>query len=257
MTQHDGGESGPDVSLSSEAATRVDEPPRRWQRLRAARRLLRVELYYVVTLAAFAVLTFFAYYNAYFGWDVRAARALQTFPLPGLFEFMRVVSIAGNNWKPYALTALTALLFFAFRRNSEAFGLILSAGGSGIVNRIFKALIHRPRPDTDLAELFYGSDSYSFPSGHVTFYVCYFGFLFFVAYAILPRESRVRTAALVLCALPVLLIGFSRVMLRAHWPSDTLGAYLLGGMWLSLSLVMYRRWKQRSSFHPGSAPVEG
>ena len=89
----------------------------------------------------------------------------------------------------------------------------------------------------------------SFPSGHVTFYVCFFGFLFFVAFALLPKGSNVRRVACALAALPVLLVGLSRVYLGAHWPSDTLGAYLFSGLWLAFSLDLYRRWKRRATFH--------
>jgi undecaprenyl-diphosphatase len=82
-------------------------------------------------------------------------------------------------------------------------------------------------------------------------YVCYFGFLFFVAYAQLPRDSYARRIALALLALPVLLVGLSRVYLGAHWPSDTIGAYLFGGLWLAFSLHMYRHWKESATFHGG------
>ena len=119
-----------------------------------------------------------------------------------------------------------------------------------------KAVIARPRPAADLVGFAYEGRGLSFPSGHVTFYVCYFGFLFFVAYAILPRGSALRRAALVLTALPVLVVGFSRVYLRAHWPSDTLGAYLVAGLWLAFSLEAYRRWKQRATFRKTTAAAD-
>jgi undecaprenyl-diphosphatase len=169
---------------------------------------------------------------------------------------MQWVSVFGNRWTPHALTVATALVFLWRKRRSEAFGLALSAGGGSLINRLFKMLIARPRPSAELVGFSYRDEALSFPSGHVTFYVCYFGFLFFAAYTLLPRGSNVRRVALVLTALPVLLIGFSRVYLHAHWPSDVLGAYLLSGIWLAFSLEIYRRWKRRATFHPEEAPVK-
>jgi undecaprenyl-diphosphatase len=202
-----------------------------------------------VGLAAFAVLAVLAHAYAYFGWDLRLALAIQSVDFSGWAGFMDWVSVFGNRWTPHALATLTALLFFAWRRRSEAFGLALSAGGGALINRVLKVIVARPRPSATLVGFAYRSDELSFPSGHVTFYVCYFGFLFFVAYALLPRESVSRRAALAALALPILLVGVSRVYLHAHWPSDTLGAYLLSGVWLAFSLRMYRRWKRRATFH--------
>lgn len=220
------------------------------QRRREARRLLRAEVLYATGLACFAVLAVLARAYAYFAWDLRLARALQSIDFAGWAEFMRLASTFGDRWHPHALAAATFLVFFAWRRRSEAFALVLSTGGGALLGRAFKMLIGRPRPTADLVGFAYRSDEMSFPSGHVTFYVCYFGFLFFAAYALLPRKTKRRRAALLLAALPVLLIGLSRVHLRAHWPSDVLGAYLLSGVWLAFSLHLYRRWKRRATFHP-------
>lgn len=240
MNQHPPGEQSPSDPTSPNPLER---------RRRTVRRLLRAETIYIIALMSFAVLALSAHANAYFAWDLIAARALQTVPLPGISGLMRAASVFGNGWVPFAITAVTVIAFLAFRRRSEAICLTLSAGGGAIVNRVLKVLIGRPRPTRDLVTVFGDLGSQSFPSGHVTFYVCYFGFLFFAAYALLPRGSRARRLALTLAALPVLLVGVSRVYLGAHWPSDTLGAYLVGGVWLAFSLDVYRRRKQRVALH--------
>lgn len=226
-------------------------------RRRESWRLWRAEAFYAAALAAFAVLAVLAHAYAYFGWDLRLARAIQSVDSPAWAAFMDWVSVFGNRWTPDAIAVLTALVFFAWRRRSEAAGLLLSTGGGAILSHLFKAIVARPRPSAELVGFAYKSHEASFPSGHVIFYVCYFGFLFFTAYALLPRGSLARRAALALTALPVLLVGLSRVYLHAHWPSDVLGAYLISGVWLAFSLAMYRRWKRRATFHKEEETTAG
>lgn len=221
-------------------------------RRHAVRRLLRAETVYIVALGAFAVLAVFAYFDPYFGWDLKFSRAFNwsTFTPPGLFGLLSFMSVFGNSWIPYGLTVLMASIFLIFHKRSEAAGLVLCVLGSAIINSILKIVISRPRPAVStLVPVYRNTATQSFPSGHVTFYVCFFGFLFFVAYALLRRGSAVRRLALVLTGLPVLLVGLSRIYLGAHWPSDTLGAYLWSGVWLAFSLEMYRRWKERRTLH--------
>ncbi len=242
-----------------------DEPPkqgvrRRWgwlRRLAAARRLSRAEGVFLVGLAAFSVLAVLAKANAYFTWDERVADAVQSFSPPGMETFMRVVSFPGDGVTSWLIVGVALLLFFLRGRRSEGFGLLLSAAGGSAINRVIKYVIGRPRPTMELVRVSGEWAHESFPSGHVVFYVCFFGFLFFAAFALLPKGSTKRRLACALAALPVLLVGLSRVYLGAHWPSDVLGAYLLSGMWLALSLDLYRRWKRRATFHPqvGEGPT--
>jgi membrane-associated phospholipid phosphatase len=244
--EHQETEDGAPVQSAS-----VESPIKTVPRPSAVRRLWRAETIYVVALAAFAILAIFAHLDPYFRWDLEVSEHFNwtTFTPPGLFPLMRFISVFGNSWTPYAITAATATAFLLFRRRTEAFALILSAAGSGLINSLLKAVVARPRPQHTDIQSYRQMLTQSFPSGHVTFYVCYFGFLFFVAYALLPRGSMLRRTALTLAALPVLLVGFSRVYLGAHWPSDTLGSYLWSGVWLAFSLWMYRRWKLRRTFH--------
>jgi membrane-associated phospholipid phosphatase len=226
------------------------------RRRRESRRLVRAEEFYAAGLAAFAVLAVLAHAYAYFAWDLSLAREIQSIESPAWARFMEWVSFFGNGATPHVITALTALAFYLWKRKSEAWALVLSAGGGAILSNVFKWLVARPRPSAELVGFAYKSNEMSFPSGHVIFYVCYFGFLFFVAHALLRRGSFTRRAALVLAPLPILLVGVSRVYLRAHWPSDVLGAYLVSGVWLAVSLALYRRWKRRATFHQEEAQSE-
>jgi membrane-associated phospholipid phosphatase len=238
-----------EVSKQDPDEIKAEEAQASPQRRRETRRLLRAQYFYALGLAAFAVLAVLAKANAYFTWDLRVASVVQSIPLPGMETLMRVVSLVGDGVTSWAVVGVAMLVFFVFRRRSEAFGLLLSAGGGSALNRLFKYLVARPRPTLEHVRVSGEWANESFPSGHVTFYVCFFGFLFFVAFALLPRGSNVRRVACALAALPVLLVGLSRVYLGAHWPSDTLGAYLFSGLWLAFSLDLYRRWKRRATFH--------
>jgi undecaprenyl-diphosphatase len=240
----------PDDAELQEQAVTAEVLKRDPLRRRAVQRLWRAQTAYAVMLAGFAVLAFSSYIEAYFGWDLYIARALQSFSSPVMFDVMNAVSVPGNKLIPWALTIITAVVFFIYGLRSEAVGLAVSAGGGSLLNILLKVLIGRPRPTAELVTIYRSLRTESFPSGHVTFYVCFFGFLFFVAFALLPPGSVARRAAIVLTMLPVMLIGFSRVYLGAHWPSDTLGAYLLSGLWLAFSLHLYRGWKLRATFHP-------
>ena len=61
----------------------------------------------------------------------------------------------------------------------------------------------------------------------------------------LLRRGKLRRGALAVLGALISLIGVSRVYLSAHWPSDVVGAYLAGGLWLMLMIEAYRRLKAR------------
>jgi undecaprenyl-diphosphatase len=101
---------------------------------------------------------------------------------------------------------------------------VIGAQFSAVVTTILKELVHRPRPSPDLVGVAAPLADYSFPSGHVVQYTTLFGFAFFLVY-VLARRSRARTALLVLLALPIVLVGPSRLYVGQHWLSDVLGGY--------------------------------
>jgi membrane-associated phospholipid phosphatase len=210
----------------------------------APHRTRRAEVSFAILLALYAVLAVLAHYFAYFSWDLKTERAIQSIKLPGFEILMFWVSVLGSGWEPFGLVLMAGLALFAARRRVEALVCVIgSAAGSG-VDTLLKEISGRPRPSEDLVHVLKHYERESFPSGHVFFYVEFFGFLFFLAYVLLKR-GPLRSGVLVILGILISVVGISRVYLGAHWPSDVVGAYLAGGIWLILMIEVCRRIQAR------------
>jgi membrane-associated phospholipid phosphatase len=128
----------------------------------------------------------------------------------------RVVNVAGT-WRVLLPASLILFACFAAARRRWWLwsGVFL---GAGAIEHIVKFLVARPRPS--------GFAS-GFPSGHTTAAAV---FAVFVLYDV--GRSRlspaVRHAVCALAVTTMVLVGWARIVLRAHWPTDVLGGFLLG-----------------------------
>ena len=122
------------------------------------------------------------------------------------------------------------------------------------VGSLIKLLVTRPRPSADLVHVFWPLSTSSFPSGHVLLATAFYGFLGFLLYTLL-KPSWYRVLGLCVIGLIVILMGPSRIYLGQHWFSDVLGAYVLGSLWLALSVRVYR-WGEPRFFRDQPAAPE-
>jgi undecaprenyl-diphosphatase len=107
------------------------------------------------------------------------------------------------------------------------------------VSDLFKDFYHRPRPEHWIA---IHETSASYPSGHAVLALTFYGLIAYALWRGLP-PSLGRSAVPVVAALWILATGWSRLALGAHYASDVLGGYLLGGAILLLvSLLLDRVW---------------
>jgi undecaprenyl-diphosphatase len=136
------------------------------------------------------------------------------------------------------LVTLVGVLSFAFhRRYRHALVLAVTVLLATIANGTTKALFGRPRPDLVPHEVFVYSGS--FPSGHSTMAAATYLTL---AMLIASLEPRRRTKALVygLACVVLVGVGFSRIYLGVHWPSDVLAGWCLGAVWALAAWLVLR-----------------
>jgi len=144
----------------------------------------------------------------------------------------------------YATICIVALVFGLVRRAWLAAAVTLAIELIFVwkVSDALKELFHRSRPE---AWLVVRESSPSYASGHATLSLACYGFIAYVAWtSTLPKSAKVAIVAA--CTSVVLAIGWSRLALGAHFPSDVLGGYALGAAALCFAIAFY---------HPAGLPA--
>ena len=194
----------------------------------------------IILLALFAFMAIWIAYHPVIAIDVAITRDFQANQSPWLRYTMLAVSYIGNVMiLSVGLVVLAAILFWILDLRLEAILIVVVYATSGILNGLIKLIVARPRPSASLVEIIQASSGNSFPSGHVMSYVAFWGLLFSFGIILFRGKHWWRTALLIISALFVVLVGPSRIYLGDHWASDVLGAYLLGFIWLAMSLWLY------------------
>jgi membrane-associated phospholipid phosphatase len=215
----------------------VPKPTRQW-------RARVFQAYLLLSTVTFGALVVLANMFDYFPFDLAITRAIQTVHALWFYNVMIWLSYFGYLPQVFVMIGLIAAMLFTIGLRWEAVVALIAAGGAAVLATLIKFAVHRPRPGADLVTVIQQLPSYSFPSGHVLTYTAFFGFLFFLSYALL-KIPAVRVVVLVMLGGIIALIGVSRIYVGDHWASDVLGAYLLGSLWLVVCVQIYQWGKTR------------
>jgi undecaprenyl-diphosphatase len=169
--------------------------------------------------------------------DQQLLITMQSLQGPLLITIMRVITFLGSKgFLPPLLLILIYALYTRWGFHRRSFILAFNLAGAYISTEIIKNLIKRPRPD--LNQLTYAS-GFSFPSIHAMVSLSFYGLL---AYLIWNNAKTpiLRWGLSILLILLGLVIGASRIFLGVHYPTDVLGGYLLGIVWLIISIIFFK-----------------
>jgi membrane-associated phospholipid phosphatase len=204
----------------------------------------KIMLYLIGAIAiGFLLITAFVFFFPNSFIDREFSEEVQEHQNSLLDMVMKGISYPG--YMPYApiMVVLTALLFYVFKYKREALFVVLTLL-SGVVSSVIKLAINRPRPAEPLVKILVRTTQQSFPSGHVLFYVVFFGFVALLMFELKNIPKYISRPISVISLLLVFTIPYSRVYLGAHWFTDVTAGFLLGVVCLyGLSLVYLKSYR--------------
>ncbi|WLR58482.1 phosphatase PAP2 family protein [Guptibacillus hwajinpoensis] len=169
----------------------------------------------------------------------------------GLLNVMEFVTELGSVWWISVVSVVTvAFLWFKLRDGWSILFFVIAQAAGGLLTTELKHFFARSRPSIDAA---YDAVGYSFPSGHAMGSFLLYGFIGYL----IVRSQRSRTTKWLSGTLVfffIALIGFSRIYLGVHYPSDVLAGYAAGTLWLFVCIfsLEWVLWIKRSSLTLGS-----
>ncbi len=171
--------------------------------------------------------------------DLPVVRFLAEHRTAWLTTAMRGATLLGST---FVLVPLVVIIGYAARKRLHSWAVLaqlgLSLGGALVLYNVVAPLVGRSHPN--VGQLVAPPTGYAFPSGHTTQTAAVAVTLAAIGAATTaswPRKVGIWSVAILLC----LLVGFSRLYLGVHWPTDVLAGYALGALWAAICALTTRR----------------
>lgn len=158
-------------------------------------------------------------------------------------DVMQAITFLGTHKFLIPANLLLTFYFLVIRRHKwYSIKVAAISLSSTMMMLLLKLIFSRARP---LIPLLKPALGYSFPSGHSMMSFVFYGLLVYMAYKYV-RQPGLKWTLIVTLSLLILMIGFSRIYLRVHYPTDVLAGFLMGMFWLIGSVHLLNRLEQYS-----------
>lgn len=180
-----------------------------------------------------------------FGIDTTVLLWLHQWSNPVLDTVMLKITALGNPEFVVVVFVFSLGWLWWKRRRLEAKVFAIACLGALILNQGLKLCFAKPRPQ--LWTHLIAESSYSFPSGHALGSLVLYGFLAYILAVQFPKSAPwiYGAGALIIAA-----IGFSRLYLGVHWPTDVAAGYAVGFLWLMVCTTMIKLQTQTRPKNP-------
>ena len=164
--------------------------------------------------------------------DVAILNFIHGHRIPLLTSIMKFITSIGSVYFYFPIVSMILIIFIKDKYYYGIKLLLLSTIGSYTLNYIFKNIFLRVRP---LNYFLIEQGGYSYPSGHAMVSITFYSTMTYLALKTIKDQKNRRTIKIVNFVI-ISLIGFSRIYLGVHWPTDILAGYLLGYLYYKICI---------------------
>ena len=151
-----------------------------------------------------------------------------------MLEFFKLITHLGS---AYFLIGITLLLIIVLKDKNKSIGIVLNLILVFLLNQGLKQIFKMPRPDNPLVKV----SGYSFPSGHAMVSFAFYGFLIYLILKHIENK-KIKVLSTICLSLLILLIGYSRVYLHAHFPIDVICGFIFALIYLLIYIkIIYKK----------------
>lgn len=151
-------------------------------------------------------------------------------------QFLIVISNSSDPEPQILISILAFIILYLMNNKLESLCCVFDICATGATNIILKYTVKRYRPmDLRLID----AHGYSFPSGHASISTA-IGIV--LIYFIVKKIKNKKVAYLLsgLIFIYLMLVGFSRVYLGVHYPTDVLGGWTIAIIWSYITISAYK-----------------
>ena len=166
-----------------------------------------------------------------FGFDRSLLLWIHQFANPQLDGMMLFITALGDPPTVISIFIMTIAWLGMKRRYTDGIRFTIVCIGGILINQIMKLFFAKPRPE--LWARLIAEHSFSFPSGHAVGSMVVYGF---IAYILAKELQQYKRYVYTVAGILIIAIGFSRLYLGVHYPTDIIAGYGVGFLWLKTCL---------------------
>ncbi|WP_445733646.1 phosphatase PAP2 family protein [Mariniflexile sp.] len=167
--------------------------------------------------------------------DLQISNYIISYRTPALTKYFTFVTNTGGVYGYLIVLIICLIVFYLIFKNWKyVVQLTIVLIVSSFSNVILKQITNRARPNV---EQLVPVETLSYPSGHAMTAMAFYGFLIYLFYTF-KINAIFKTGIIAFFILLILSIGISRIYLGVHYPSDILGGFIAGFIWVIFSILI-------------------